>query len=347
MKKSFWLTLAVLQGALILLLAGLLMRAGPLPRLAAESDEHRPAAPGAASGTSGGVVHLDEVVQRASALRVARTEGWSADAVSVTFGQVLPALALTEARQRLQQARADREQAELGVRRADLEATRLQRLWEEGGNVAHRLVDQSALDLDQAKLRLHAAQAQGEGVATAIRADWGDALLHALDAPDGGALAEVLAGRQSLVLLTEGGQTRASLCIAEHPEICTTARRLAPAPQAESASAAPSWFWLAPSASLRSGMRVALHTHPGIHDQHATGLRVPESAVVWHAGQAWVFVPRDATHFERRAVSLGVAVPGGWFVAARPEALPMVVVQGAQLLLSEESKGQIRNENGD
>jgi hypothetical protein len=49
----------------------------------------------------------------------------------------------------------------------------------------------------------------------------------------------------------------------------------------------------------------------------------------------------------RKEVATGNEVPGGWFNAANFEPGDEVVVSGAQLLLSEEQKFQIRNENED
>ncbi|HKX95813.1 MAG TPA: hypothetical protein VJM48_14000, partial [Methylibium sp.] len=108
------------------------------------------------------------------------------------------------------------------------------------------------------------------------------------------------------------------------------------------------------------------------------GVLVPPTAIVWHAGQAWVYVresgrdedddddkpqpaaaPASATAanddddaapagdpFERRAAPRARRVGERWFLPAFFEDDP-VVVQGAQVLLSEELKYQIRDENDD
>jgi hypothetical protein len=69
--------------------------------------------------------------------------------------------------------------------------------------------------------------------------------------------------------------------------------------------------------------------------------------VVWHGGGAWAYVKEDNDTFVRRPVDTSHEAPGGWFNAAGFKEGEEVVVRGPQLLLSEELKFQIRNENED
>jgi hypothetical protein len=71
------------------------------------------------------------------------------------------------------------------------------------------------------------------------------------------------------------------------------------------------------------------------------------AAVVWHGGRAWAYVKEGESTFVRKPVSTAQEVPGAWFNAEGFEEGEQVVVSGAQLLLSEELKFQIRNENED
>ncbi len=69
---------------------------------------------------------------------------------------------------------------------------------------------------------------------------------------------------------------------------------------------------------------------------------VPDSAVVWLGGRAWIYVEeKDTERFVRRPVSVDHRTREG-FVTDQFAAGDRVVVQGAQLLLSEELKSQIQ-----
>jgi hypothetical protein len=98
---------------------------------------------------------------------------------------------------------------------------------------------------------------------------------------------------------------------------------------------------------MRVGMRVAGRLKLG--GKVREGVVVPSAAIVWHAGKAWAYVKDDDEDdvFTRKEVSTALEMPGGWFDTGHFEEGDEVVVSGAQLLLSEELKFQIRNENED
>jgi hypothetical protein len=71
------------------------------------------------------------------------------------------------------------------------------------------------------------------------------------------------------------------------------------------------------------------------------GLIVPNSAVIWLEGQAWVYVRSDSKTFIRREISPDrPAADDGYIVTDMPRDAE-VVVHGAQMLLSEEFRAQV------
>lgn len=121
------------------------------------------------------------------------------------------------------------------------------------------------------------------------------------------------------------------------------AERIGPAPSAT--GAAPALFFqvraeAGATASLRPGLGLSAWLRL---DQPAlTGVRVPASAVVRLAGQAFVYVRRGATTLERVALALERPLSGGWFAdeAWLPGERPELVVHGAQQVLSAELLGR-------
>jgi hypothetical protein len=71
-------------------------------------------------------------------------------------------------------------------------------------------------------------------------------------------------------------------------------------------------------------------------DGVATGSLVPLRAVVWTAGQPWVYVQRDASHFTRLPLLDATESAAGYFVPRGLTPGEPVVTQGAGLLLSQE-----------
>jgi hypothetical protein len=75
------------------------------------------------------------------------------------------------------------------------------------------------------------------------------------------------------------------------------------------------------------------------------GVVVPQSAVVWWQGNAWVYRETGAGEFTRTVVPAGAAAGGGYFVARGLASGDRIVVRGAQTLLSEEFRSQIQPED--
>ncbi len=100
-----------------------------------------------------------------------------------------------------------------------------------------------------------------------------------------------------------------------------------------------------------SDLRVRVRLPIGLPRQ---GVIVPDSAVVWLDGKAWVYVTRavapdasdaskPAEEFGRREIPVDAQTTGGWFV---PDGFGdnRVVVEGAQLLLSTEYQSDVPHE---
>jgi len=93
---------------------------------------------------------------------------------------------------------------------------------------------------------------------------------------------------------------------------------------------------------LRPG--VAVTAHVPTHGAPMNGVLIPRSAVLRHGGRTWAYVKTGEVRLERRDVVLYRPTSDGWFVTSGVSPGENVVVDGAQLLLSEELKAQIESE---
>ncbi|MEP6662323.1 MAG: hypothetical protein ABJC04_01550 [Verrucomicrobiota bacterium] len=84
-----------------------------------------------------------------------------------------------------------------------------------------------------------------------------------------------------------------------------------------------------PGAAITGFMQVA--------GQPLAGIMVPRSAIVRNDGRTWVYLKTGGDHFVRREVKLEIPTNDGWLVS-QLATNDVVVVNGAQILLSEESK---------
>lgn len=94
--------------------------------------------------------------------------------------------------------------------------------------------------------------------------------------------------------------------------------------------------------TLRPGQAVTAHIPvPGATER---GVLIPLRSVVRFQGQAWVYVEAEPLVFVRRSVSLDHPARDGWLSASGFRPSERIVVIGAQMLLSEEMKSQLKSD---
>jgi len=99
-------------------------------------------------------------------------------------------------------------------------------------------------------------------------------------------------------------------------------------------------FLISPNASqLTPGMSVTGYI--SLPAEPLNGTLLPRDSIVRFNGTTWVYLQTSEETFTRIEVPLQQALPDGWFVAPPLKPQDKVVVTAAQMLLSEELKGQI------
>ena len=102
------------------------------------------------------------------------------------------------------------------------------------------------------------------------------------------------------------------------------------------------FLFLVKSAAVRLVPGMAVAGYLELRREPLSGFTVPDAAVVRQGGDGWVYVQTGSETFTRRKILLDHPREGGWFVTEGVRAGDRVVIGGAQELLSEEQKYQIR-----
>ena len=76
-----------------------------------------------------------------------------------------------------------------------------------------------------------------------------------------------------------------------------------------------------------------------------TGVIFPKSALIWSMDQAFVYLKMDGDKFSRRAVNNYATTNTGYFISHTLKPGEQVVTIGAEMLLSEELRGQLSNDD--
>ena len=274
-----------------------------------------------------------------------------------TYGTVVNVDSLIELRSRYMTAQAEANIARASLANTQQEFNRMQVLNQDNRNVSDRALAnaQALLKADQAKV--NAADSIARNIRDSIRQQWGDTLAGlATRQPESPEFSRILQYRDVLIQVTfpfDTPQPQAGSSIQIAPIGIATASGEQPmqaefvsaSPQTDNAIQGKTYFYRASAENLRVGMRVSIKLK---NDNTATqGVIVPNSAVVWYGGQAWVYRKDKEDRFIRLPVNTDSDTEAGWFVSSGLKAGDEIVTTGAQLLLSEEFKFQITNENDD
>lgn len=187
-------------------------------------------------------------------------------------------------------------------------------------------------------------EARVEQLATALRAGWG-ASVAALAQSD--AIAVVERGEALLVEFASDGEPPATVRVAasDARRDAVAAQVIGPGAAALGGARGTSWLAVAPAGALRAGMPVTVWIPRAA--SALDGVVLPAAAVVWHRGAQWYYVADDATHFSRHALGDAVAYGHDYLLPAARAPQGPVVLHGAQLLLAEEFRAAIPEEDDD
>lgn len=109
--------------------------------------------------------------------------------------------------------------------------------------------------------------------------------------------------------------------------------------------AGKSYFLITETETLSTGARVTAWIPK--HDIGAEGVMIPESAIVWHNTRPWVYVQLDNHLYARRSIPKHHQVDKNWFVPGQFSSGDRIVITGSSVLLSEELRSEIPEEDDD
>jgi hypothetical protein len=339
----------VLAAIIVLLGAALLYVArDELGLTAEEGDEVVPAR----SPIAALQVKISEAAQEAAGIRTVALAPARFTPVVEALGVVANPAPLVELRARLLTVRAEAEAVRAAARFSGQERDRLRALYEDDRNVSKRAVQSADATLRGEEARVTALDRSATGLHESLRAQWGDAIARLATDPRSQFFQALSTQRVLLVQLTlpagvepPAVGTKVAVTSLSAPGPRREAVLLSSAPFADPVVLGPTFLFRVTAApELRVGYRVKGEFPRG--GEPREGVAIPPAAVVYHGGKAWVYVRTGAEAFARREITTRDEVEGGWFDEGLAPG-DVVVVSGAQLLLSEELKYQIRNENED
>jgi len=239
-------------------------------------------------------------------------------------------------------------------------------LYREGATSKHSLqVQQAQWQTDKALL--DASGVQGKAIIDEARLTWGKKLTDWALSADADQLSGFLSGKKALLHITlpVNKQLASEIQSIEveasgNRSAAIKAELISAAPQTDASAQGESYFFQTDGRRDCSGQSCGIHTIPGDNrirtgmrvaawipeqGENQSGVVIPKSALIWHMDQAFVYIKTAEEQFSRRAIDHYSATAGGYFVGSGLSAGEQLVVTGGQMLLSEEFRGQIPDED--
>ncbi len=285
------------------------------------------------------IVRLDMATQQRSGIVVQALVGASRRGETQAYGQVLDLQPLIELQGRHDAAQADLAASRAAASASRAEAERSRALYEDQHNVSLKVLEgaQAAQRIDQAKA--DAAGLAVRNLEATAQQQFGPVLVSAAFDPHSVAFARLAARQDTLVRLTlqlvGGPQPPSDLEVQTSGGPKVPGSLVSASAQVDPGQVGTSYLYRV-SRALPTGAPVVGYLPTSVHP--VPGVLVPATAIVWFAGQPWVYVQKGPTDFARRPLGSAEEADGDYFAPAGFKPDERVVTSGAGLLLSEEQR---------
>ena len=308
------------------------------------------------------IVSLSAATQQNSGITTAKVVNSTFEGKLKSTGTVIAIDSLIEAKANYLQAKSEIALANAAISNNLQQYQRLKTLNDDDKNVSDHVVQEALAAVNSDKAKVSAAELQLNNLQSTVKLQWGEALSSLVfndkPAPH---LANLLNRKNVLVQVSfplefptpKIGSTL-SLSPLNTADAAIKAVYVSPAVHSDANGYGKTFYYSAPAESLRIGMRVNTDVD-AVSSKVNNGVVIPNQALVWYGGKPWAYFKLEKNkqgedQFARKPINadieVGSGADSGWFNQSI-DVQSEVVVSGAQLLLSEEFKSQIKNENGD
>lgn len=273
-----------------------------------------------------------------------------------TTGKVVDFQPLLTRRADYQKATSDLRLAEESLHAAAKVYERLRALYKEQANISLRQVEEARLHMVEDQSRSVAAKQSIANIHSETLQEWGQVLTDwALGSTQEGKaetryLERLLQKQDVLIMVTLPPDINLSpetsfIYVNTIPDRSTSRKAylISPANYTDPVTQGVTYYFRTNAEKMRIGMRLTAWVV--LSDKIETGVDVPLSSVIWYGGQPWVYVQVDDDLYSRWPVSDYIETDFGWFIKDTFDQDQKIVIRGGQLLLSEELRWQIPDED--
>jgi hypothetical protein len=284
---------------------------------------------------AGAILNLDEKAQKLMGLETTLLSPATLASEIKCYGRVLDSSPLLGLVSNLASARA-------ALDASGKECQRVKTLFNQGENASARALEAAEAAMKRDQIALQTAEAQ-------LVCAWGQSVAGQPDLP---AFVQALSTLQKVLVRLDlpAGEMTTETPMGARLVVPGTNQPLVAGFLGQTTVTDPQvqgqgFLFEATNTPARLSPGLAITGYLQLPNELLRGVIVPEAAVVRTAGRAWVYVQTGPATFTRRDLNQEHPVADGWFVTGGVTPNDRVVTTGAQTLLSEERKTEIKTDD--
>ena len=297
------------------------------------------------------VIILDPQAQKLSGIETMTLKTVSHIAEFTAHGKAINIQPLLSLRHRYLLALTESTSAKAKLKQAEQNIGRQQDLYSSGVGSKRNLQEQQ-VQWQTYKAQVDAADFQRKEVIDEMLLNWGKKITEWAMSRHPDQLNAFLSGQQTLLQITLPANKHLPDSIqtiyigaSGNRSQAHKANLISMAAQIESVAQGESYYFQTGDKNIITGMNVTAWIPE--QNMHTVGVIIPKSALIWYLDQAFVYLKTAEEAFIRRPIDHYSALADGYFISDAVKPGEQIVTKGAQMLLSEELRGQIPNEDDD
>lgn len=297
-------------------------------------------------------VRLDSALQKQNGIKTHLLESMEIHTEVEAFGQVLNINDLIELRTRINRLNGEKNIVLSELSAANKKLARLKILHKEAANISTRQLQEIEAVTLIKQAKLNTLNIELRDVRTQAEQAWGSVLISWVLDDQTEHFEKVLRGEEVIVFVA----LRAEDTLPDDTNVIYIARNV-------NRSSAQKAYYISPAIASdhvlqgetyyfradanKSQYRADMHVHVWVPQSSETlsGVFIPESAVVWSNGKSWVYIKERDELFIKHVINDPIEIGNGVFVRDGLSVGDEVVNSGAQMLLAEEYRWSIPDED--
>ena len=229
----------------------------------------------------------------------------------------------------------------------------LKSLNEDNKNISDSVVHEKEIQINNIRNNLKIQKNNKNKLLQIILQDWGNPFKDLLTHPEKSPLKNIFNSEVRLLKITMGNDKSIKLPPSKlmvfslnQPGTEYKANLISKAPIGSLNIQGKSYFYLTSNNDLMMGSKISSYIEL-VEENLERKFYIPKSAIIWSNGKPWIYEKKNENSFLRQPVFKMEEHQAGWIVQFENIIPKAIVTNGAQLLLSEEYKHLITNENED